>query len=88
MRTNCGITITSLTLTELHFANKNYKEQAYRYTIANSYTDNRELTLLHSGWPKLCGVLAILSAIGLNNLRMNNRFKKNTLFHCVCMSFR
>ena len=23
------------------------------------------LTLLHSEWPKLCGVLAVLSAIGL-----------------------
>ena len=29
------------------------------------------LTLLHSEWPKLCGVLTILSAIGLNGTILN-----------------
>ena len=36
-------------------------------TCEPGYTGNcsEPLTLLHSEWPKLCGVLAILSAIGL-----------------------
>ena len=46
------------------------------------------IPLLHSEWPKLTGVLAILSAIGLNNtvlqIRRGNRdnfpiFPKNML---------
>ena len=41
------------------------------------------LTLLHSEWPKLYGVLAVLSAIGLRGLR---RFSK-TFKKCFLVSF-
>ena len=37
------------------------------------------LTLLHSEWPKLCGVLTILSAIGL-------RVKESFCFKSLCVT--
>ena len=44
------------------------------------------LTLLHSEWPKLCGVLTILSAIGLK-VKESFCFKGRFLLFQVCHNF-
>ena len=47
-------------------------------SLSHHYKTKSFLTLLHSEWPKLYGVLAILSVIGLNNatvLKVNRYFQ-------------
>ena len=40
---------------------------------ANSLLSGPQLTLLHSEWPKLYGVLAILSAKGLKDINIKEK---------------
>ena len=51
------------------FAFCNMKHDFFRQAGASFYS--RHLTLLQAEWPKLYGVLAILSATGLNTLLLN-----------------
>ena len=68
----CGPTIThfykqmSISIMEL---NQKKLTQVYTGDAGKAIPMPASLTQLHSEWPKLLGVLAILSAIGLNAVK-------------------